>query len=51
LRRVAFEKGKRKAEGQTRTNLVHRVSPRERVTYRNVKAEIVAHSVNQAEQA
>jgi len=51
LRGVAFEKRKRKAEGQARANLVHRVSTRERMTYRDVEAEIVAHAVNQADEA
>ena len=51
LRGVTFEKRERKAEGQARANLVHRVSARERVTYRDVEAEIVAHAVNQADQA
>jgi hypothetical protein len=45
LRGVTFEKGERKAEGQAGANLVHGVSIRERVTYRDVEAEIVANAV------
>ena len=51
LRGVTFEKGERKAEGQARANLVHRVSTRERMTYRDVEAEIVAYAVNQTDQS
>jgi hypothetical protein len=51
LRGVIFEKRERKAEGHARAYLVRRVSTRERMTYRDVEAEIVAHSVNQADQA
>jgi hypothetical protein len=51
LRGVIFEKRERKAEGHARANLVRRVSTRERMTYRDVEAEIVAHAVNQADQA
>jgi hypothetical protein len=51
LRGVIFEKRERKAEGHARANLVRRVSTRQRMTYRDVEAEIVAHAVNQADQA
>jgi hypothetical protein len=51
LRGMIFEKGEWKAEGHARANLVRRVSTRERMTYRDVEAEIVAHAVNQADQA
>ena len=51
LRGVILEKRERKAEGHARANLVRRMSTRERMTYRDVEAEIVAHAVNQADQA
>ena len=48
---MTFEKGKRKAEGQARSDFVHGMRVCERVTYRDVEAEIVAHPVNQVDQA
>ena len=51
LRGVIFEKRERKAEGRARAYLVRWVSTSERMTYRDVEAEIVSHAVNQADQA
>src|SRR6185312_6492611 len=51
LRGLAFEEGKREAEGQARANLVHGASVREGMTYADVKAQVVAYLVDQADQA
>ena len=45
------KEGKWEAEGHARTNLVHWVPSGERVTYRDVEAEIIAHAVDQPDKA
>ena len=51
LRGVTFKERKRKTKRQARANFIYWVATRERVPYRDVEAEIVAHAVDQTDQA